>query len=270
MKSVKLFFGTILSLFAILYLIYISYIYLNQAEMIFQSTKLNADYKFKFKENFEELNIPSFDSKKINGLLFKTPNSKGLVFYLHGNAGMLDTWGNNAKIYTDLGYDFFILDYRGFGKSEGEIESETQVTKDVQIVYDELSKRCDSSKIIIVGYSIGTGVATFLASKVKSKALILQAPFYNFIDFTESRVPFYPNFLKKFNFETNLNIRKVKSPIYIFHGKEDKLIPIENSQKLKKLLKPNDQFFELKNQDHIGINENSKFQEKLKCILSNL
>jgi uncharacterized protein len=248
-------------------LVYISYVYFNQAKMVFQASKLSPDYKFDFKENFEEINIPSFDSKKINGLLFTTPNPKGLIFYLHGNAGMLDTWGNNSKIYTNLGYDFFILDYRGFGKSEGEIESEIQVNKDIQIVYNELSKRYDSKKIIICGYSIGTGVATFLASNVKSKALILQAPFYNFKEFTGSRVPFYPNFLKKFEFETNLNITKVKSPIYIFHGSSDQLIPFENSLKLKKLLKPNDQLFELKNQDHIGINENSEFQEKLKLIL---
>ncbi len=267
MKTLKFLLVTLLSIFVLLYVIIISFVYFNQAKMVFQATKLSSDHKFDFKEKFEELKIPSFDSRKINGLLFTTPNPKGLIFYLHGNAGMLDTWGNNAKTYTDLGYDFFILDYRGFGKSEGEIETETQVNKDVQIVYNELLKRYDSSKIIICGYSIGTGVATFLASNVNSKALILQAPFYNFIEFTESKVPFYPNFLKKFEFKTNENILKVKSPIYIFHGISDELIPIQNALKLKKLLKPNDQLFELKNQDHIGINENLEFQEKLKLIL---
>ncbi len=267
MKTLKFFLETIVSIFGILYLIFVSYVYFNQAEMVFNATKLDPIYKFEFNGNFDELNIVSFDSKKINGLLFKTPNPKGLVFYLHGNAGMLDTWGNNAKIYTDLGYDFFILDYRGFGKSEGEIESETQVNKDVQIVYNELSKIYNSSKIIIIGYSIGTGPATFLASNVKSKALILQAPFYNFEEFSKSRVPYFPDFLKKFQFKTNENILKVKSPIYIFHGKSDQLIPFENSLKLKKLLKLNDQLFELKNQNHIGINENFEFREKLKLIL---
>ncbi len=268
MKTLKLFFGTILSLFVVIYLIYVGYIYLNQAEMVFNATKLSADYKFDFKENFEELNIPSFDSKKINGLLFKTPNPKGLVFYLHGNAGMLDTWGNNSRIFTDLGYDFFILDYRGFGKSEGEIESENQVNKDIQIVYNELSKRYNSQEIIIIGYSIGTGLATYLASNQNCKALILQAPFYNFNEFSKNHVPYFPDFLKKFEFKTNENIVKIKSPIYIFHGNNDQLIPFENSLKLKKLLKPNDSLFELENQDHIGINQNLEFQEKLKLIFN--
>lgn len=267
MKTLKFFLLTILSLFGIIYLIYVSYIYVNQAEMVFKATKLSADYKFNFDENFEELNIPSFDSKKINGLLFKTQNPKGLVFYLHGNRGMLDTWANNHKIYTDLGYDFFILDYRGFGKSEGEIESEKQVNKDIGIVYNELLKRYDSGKIIIIGYSIGTGVATFLASNVKPKCLILQAPFYNFQEFSKTRVSYFPNFLKKFHFKTNENIVKIKSPVYIFHGNYDKLISFDNSLKLKKLLKSNDKLFELKNEDHFGINQNLEFQEKLKLIL---
>ncbi len=267
MKTLKFFFATIASLFALFYIIYVSYIYVNQAEMVFRATKLSKDYKFDFEGNFEELNIPSFDSKKINGLLFKTSNPKGLVFYLHGNAGTLAAWGNSSRIYTDLGYDFFILDYRGFGKSEGEIESETQVNKDIEIVYKELSKRYESSKIIIIGYSIGTGVAANLASNEKSKALVLQAPFYNFKQYSEGRVSYFPNILKKFEFKTNQNIIKIKCPIYIFHGNSDKLIPFENSLKLKKLLKPNDKLFELKNQEHIGINQNFEFQEKLKLIL---
>lgn len=267
MKAIKLFFGSIIAIFVIVYLFYVSYIYINQAEMVFLASKLKTDYKFEFEQNFEELNIPSFDSKKINGLLFKTPNPKGLIFYLHGNAGSLDSWGNNAKIYTDLGYDFFILDYRGFGKSEGTIIDENQVNQDTQIVYDELAKRYSKNKITIVGYSIGTGVASVLASKNICKALILQAPFYNLKEFSSSQVPFYPGFLKKFSFENNKNCVKVKVPIYLFHGTEDQVFPIENSERLIKILKPSDQFFKLENQDHIGINQNLEFQKQLITVL---
>lgn len=267
MKTLKFFIKTIFALFGVVYLIYIGYVYFNQSSMVFNATKLPKNYKFNFNENFQEFNIPSFDSEKINGLLFTTPNPKGLVFYLHGNAGMLNTWGGISKNYTNLGYDFFIMDYRGFGKSEGEIDSETQVNNDIKIVYNELEKRYNPNTIIIIGYSIGTGPATYLASNVQTKALVLQAPFYNFNEFSTSSVPYYPDFLKNFRFETNKNIIKIKSPIYIFHGNEDRLIPIENSLKLKKLMKVNDQLFELKNQNHIGINENTEFQEKLKLIL---
>lgn len=268
MRTFRFVIRSLFTLFIGVYLVYVSYIYFNQGNLIFVANKIPNDYKFEFRQDFEELNIPSFDTKKLNGLLFKTPNPKGLIFYLHGNAGSLDTWGSIAKNYTDLGYDIFILDYRGFGKSEGEIENQEQVFQDLIYTYNKLIKRYDRNKIVIIGYSIGTGLATYLASIENPEKLILQAPYYNFIEFSSGRVPFVPDFLKKFKFETNKYIVKVKSPIYLFHGNKDQVISFENSKRLKKLLKPNDKLFILDNQDHIGINENLIFQEKLKKILN--
>ena len=231
------------------------------------ANKLPKDYKFEFNQDFEELNIPSFDNKMLNGLLFKTQNPKGLVFYLHGNAGSLDTWGSVAKNYTNLGYDIFILDYRGFGKSEGKIKNQDQVYQDLTFAYNKLITKYDRNKVVIIGYSIGTGLATYLASIENPKKLILQAPYYNFIEFSSGRARFVPDFLKKFKFETDKYIVKVKSPIYIFHGNKDQIISYDNSIRLKKLLKPTDKVFILEDQDHLGMNENVDFQEKLKMIL---
>jgi uncharacterized protein len=266
-KTIRYIFLSLVTFFGIIYLLYVSYIYFNQAEMVFIANKLPNDYKFEFNQNFEEFNITSFDGKKQNGLLFKVSNPKGLIFYLHGNAGSLDSWGNNAKIYTDLGYDIFFLDYRGFGKSEGEIESQGQVFRDLNVIYDKIISNYKNKQKVIIGYSIGTGLATYLASIKNPDKLILQAPYYNFLEFSTTRAPYFPDFLKKFQFETNKYIIKVKSSIYIFHGNQDQLISIENSVGLQKLLKPNDLFFELENQGHLGINDNEDFQEKLKVIL---
>ena len=267
MRTLKFLFVTLFSLFAVIYLVVVSYIYFNQEEMIFLPTKLSKDYQFEFKQNFEELNIPSFDNKKLNGLLFKAENSKGLIFYLHGNAGALDTWGNIAENYTSLGYDIFILDYRGFGKSEGTIDSEEQFYNDVSFAYKKLLSRYPENKVVIIGYSIGTGPATYLASKNNPKSLILQAPYYSLIELSDSRVPFVPDFLKKYKFETNVFISKIKAPVFIFHGNKDQLIPSSNSEKLSELLKTKDHFYTLQNEDHIGINENQEYLEELKIIL---
>jgi pimeloyl-ACP methyl ester carboxylesterase len=267
MKTIRYIFLSLVTFFGIIYLLYVSYIYFNQAEMVFIANKLPNDYKFEFNQSFEEFNIPSYDGKKLNGLLFKVSNPKGLIFYLHGNAGSLDSWGNNAKIYTDLGYDIFFLDYRGFGKSEGKIKSQGQVFRDLNVIYDKIISKYKNKQKVIIGYSIGTGLATYLASIKNPDKLILQAPYYNFLEFSSTRAPYFPDFLKKFQFETNKYIIKIKAPIYIFHGNQDQLISIKNSVRLQKLLKPNDVFFELENQDHLGINENEDFQEKLKVIL---
>jgi len=267
MKAIKFVLLTLCGLLGVLYLSIIVYVYCNQDSMIFQSQKLQQDYKFNYLNPFEEINTKVADDVFLNGLLFKANNPKGLVFYLHGNAGTLETWGNFAEEYTRLGYDIFILDYRGFGKSGGSIDNEAQFYNDINTVYKTMLNKYDESKVIIVGYSIGTGGAAYLASKNKPKALILQAPYYNFSELSDTRVPFIPEFIKKYKFETNTFITKIKCPIYIFHGDKDQVIVYENSVRLAKLLKKGDHFFTLKNQDHLNMNNNGVYLSELKNIL---
>lgn len=266
-KTLKFLTIVLLAFFVVIYVFIVSYVYFNQVGMVFQTSQLSKDYQFDFQQKFEEINITSFDDVKLNGLLFEAEKSKGLIFYLHGNAGTLETWGKIAKIYTRLGYDIFILDYRSFGKSEGEIENEEQLNKDVSVVYKTLTKRYPENKIIITGYSIGSGLATILASENNPKALILQSPYYSFTELSSSRVRFFPDFMKKFHLETFKYLPQVKAPIYIFHGTDDQLISCSNSVRLNKLLDFKGHFYALKDQGHIGMNENNDFQKQLKLIL---
>ncbi|HEX8675781.1 MAG TPA: alpha/beta fold hydrolase, partial [Segetibacter sp.] len=104
--------------------------------MIFFPEKLDKDFKFRFYHNFEEISVKTHDNISLNGLLFRADSSKGVIFYLHGNAGSLNSWGEVAPTYTGLKYDVFMLDYRGYGKSEGKIYSEKQLYQDTQIAYD--------------------------------------------------------------------------------------------------------------------------------------
>ncbi|MCA1919373.1 MAG: alpha/beta hydrolase [Flavobacterium piscis] len=267
LKTLKFLTIVLLAFFVVIYVFIVSYVYFNQVGMVFQTSQLSKDYQFDFQQKFEEINITSFDGIKLNGLLFEAEKSKGLIFYLHGNSGTLETWGKIAKIYTRLGYDIFILDYRSFGKSEGEIENEEQLNKDVSVVYKTLTKRYPENKIIITGYSIGSGLATILASQNHPKALILQSPYYSFTELSSSRVRFFPDFMKKFHLETFKYLPQVKAPIYIFHGTDDQLISCSNSVRLNKLLDFKGHFYALKDQGHIGMNENNDFQKQLKLIL---
>jgi len=145
--------------------------------MIFFPTKLDVDYEFQFETDFDEIFIPTSDSVALHGLLFHADilltgqaGSKGLIFYLHGNSGGLHTWGDMASNYTELGFDIFILDYRGYGKSGGEIYSEEQFFSDIQVAYDKLKTLYHEDRIVIIGYSIGTGAAAMLAANIRITA----------------------------------------------------------------------------------------------------
>lgn len=257
-------FSFIISLYLILCLI----MYFNQESFIFHPLKINKETNYIYSENFKEINLKTSDNVTINNLYFETENPKGVVYFLHGNAGNLSTWGNIAPIYLDLGYNVFITDYRGFGKSEGNISDQNQLFSDAQLGYDFLKKEFNEDQIIIVGYSVGTGIASYLASTNNPQKLILQAPYFNLKNEMKSRFPFLPTFILKYPFENNLHLLKVKSSIFIFHGDKDYVISHQNSLKLQSLLKENDSVFILKNQNHVGINDNAEYQKNLIKILN--
>lgn len=238
--------------------------------MIFFPQKLSKEHVFKFDQAFEEIFVPAPDGVNLHGLLFRAaaPAPKGLVFYLHGNAGSADTWGWMARTYTDLGYDLFILDYRGYGKSEGTISSENQLYADVLAAYSLLKARYAEDQMVVAGYSIGTGPAAMVASENRPKLLLLQAPYYSLGNLMQRLYPIVPAFLLKYKFETFRFVSKTAAPIVIFHGKQDEIIYPGSSEKLKAHLKPTDRLILLDGQGHNGMNENLAYQRELARILS--
>ncbi len=241
--------------------------YFFQEAFIFHPKKLPENYSFNFNRIPEEIYIPARDSVLLHGLLFKTDSAKGLIFYLHGNSGSLASWGFDAEYYTDLGYDIFMFDYRGFGKSDGKISDERQFYSDAQSVYDMLKPRYPESKIIIAGYSIGTGVASYLASVNRPRLLILQAPFYCLADIALDRYPFVPPFLLKYQFETYRFVANTRSRVVIFHGDADQVVPIASSDRLRSHLKPSDRFVIIKGLGHNGMNSNTSYLQTLTELL---
>lgn len=262
----KLILQIILALIGIYVLICVL-LYLNQEKFIFDPSKIAKDYQFNYERPFKELYFTTSDSLKIHALYFETENPKGVVYYLHGNSGNLSGWGDIADVYLDLGYNILLIDYRGFGKSEGKIENQKHFYEDAQLGYNFLKENFNENQIIMIGYSVGTGTASHLASANNPKLLILQSPYFNLDEIMKIRVPFAPTFLLKYKFENNLYIPKTKCPVYIFHGEEDAVISYTNSLKLKEVLNEKDQFITLKNQGHNGINENPEYLKKLEVIL---
>ncbi len=241
-----------------------------QERLIFFPEKLDKSYKFSFASRFEERFFTMRDGIRIHGLLFKTDNPKGLIFYLHGNAGSLASWGYVADVYLENGFDIFIPDYRGYGKSEGEIESEALFYEDIQIVYDEIKKEYPEDRIVVLGYSIGTGPAAKLASDNNPKLLILQAPYYSLTDLAKRIFPFIPQSLLKYRFETYKYLKRCKMPVVIFHGDRDEVVYYGSSLKLQKEFKDSDRLITLKGEYHNGITDNPEYRREIRQILTTL
>lgn len=250
------------------YILLCGLMFIKQEKLIFPGTQLPSGFLFHFDQKFEEIYIKAKDGIKLHGILFQTNRPpKGLVFYLHGNGGCVDSWGGVASTYTQLGYDLFILDYRGYGKSEGNISSETQLHNDVQAAYNHLRTLYTEDKIVVLGYSIGSGLAVKLAGNNQPQQLILLAPYHSLKALVKEKVSFVPSFILKYPLESYKNIRSVKAPIHIFHGDHDEVIPYSCSLALQKEFNAKDQLITLRGQSHNGIDMNLDYIINLQDLL---
>lgn len=250
-----------------LYLLLCIIVYIIQDRLIFFPEKLSATHRYHFFEKFREENIKTKDGILLNGLLYEVNRPKGVVLFVHGNAGSIDSWGWVAETYTKIDYDCFVFDYRGFGKSEGNISSEQQFYDDVQAAYDFLKAGYAESDIVVIGFSIGSAAAAKIASQNRPRMLILQAPYFSLVDMAKKHYPFLPTLLLKYKFRTWEFLQRTAAPVVIFHGEEDEIIYYGSSVKLKAYLKQDDKFIPLKKQSHNGIHENKDYIDALRNIL---
>ncbi len=242
-------------------------LYLLQERLIFSPSRLDQGYRFSFEGEFKELYIPTSGGDTLHGLHFKARKPKGLVFFLHGNAGAMDTWGQTARSYTDRGWDIMMIDYRGFGKSTGSIRSQAQFLGDIQTAYDSLRHYYGDSHIVIIGYSIGSGPAAWLASHNHPRALILQAPYYSLRDMMRHRYPGVPTFILKYQFDTYRYLEACKAPVSIVHGDNDEVIYFGSSEKLQRHFKHGDTLLRLEGWGHGNITGNRAYQVLLDRVL---
>jgi len=230
-------------------------LYFLQEKIIFLPTVLEQDYQYQFNHNFEELNLQTDDGAKLNAIHFKVENPKGVILYFHGNAGDLSRWGSIAEYFVGKQYDVLIMDYRTYGKSTGKL-SEAVFYTDAQLFFDFLKKQYDEKEIILYGRSLGTGIATYLASKNNPKQLILETPYYSILDVAKDRFPVFPiEKLLKYEFPSYKFIKDVSCPITIFHGTNDEVVPYASAKKLFDVApKSETTFVTIKDGNHANLN----------------
>jgi len=251
-----------------LYVISMAFLYFNQEKFYFHPKTLATNYQYHFDTEFEEINIPVDKKNTINSLLFKSENSKGVILYLHGNAGALHDWGMRAPLYTSNNYDILFVDYRGFGKNKNQLESEEMLHSDIQHAYDFLKTKYKENNIIVLGFSIGSGLAANVAANNNPKALILEAPYYSFESLVHEIAPIVPCFLIEYKIPTHKFIEKVHCPVTIFHGKNDQLItPEGNSIQLQQLDPDNISLHLIDNCSHNGIYRSDTYFRILQELL---
>jgi uncharacterized protein len=249
-------------------LIGIGFYYL-QDYILFHPEPLSSSTKYQFNVPFDEINIPYNKETVLNIVRFKTKDSipKGVVLYFHGNQKNIAWYEKYSVNFTKNGYEVWMMDYPGFGKSKGEFKE--QALYDYALQFYKLARsKFQPTQIVIYGKSFGTCLATELASIRDCKYLILEAPCYSMSSLVSHYMPIFPvSRMLHYHFPNNIYIKEVTAPILIMHGTSDGIIPYGNAKRLFPLLKPNDQFIPIEGGSHNDLSDFPKFHQALDSLL---
>ncbi|CAI5737019.1 unnamed protein product [Peronospora destructor] len=194
-----------------------------------------------FSIDYEDLMIPCKDGVKINAWLMKQRDHTTcptLIFF-HGNAGNIGYRLPNAvQLYRKVGANILLVDYRGFGHSEGD-PSEKGLKLDAEAAIDALYARTDidTSKLVAFGRSLGGAVSVYLAKKEPSRvaAIILENTFLSISAMVDALMPFLTyvkSVVLRIYWNNELDIQKVKQPILFIAGIQDELVPHFHMERL--------------------------------------
>ena len=235
----------------------------NPSENNYLNDKINFNYKEIFIETDKNIKLKSWfinkDLKK-----FKT------VVFFHGNAGNLLNRVHKINELNKLDINILLTSWRGFSGNKGK-PSEKNLYYDAQQIINWLKVQgLDNKDIVLYGESLGTGVATELASKNNFGGIILESPFTSMADTAKIYYPYLPvNLLLKDRYDTKSKIRDIETPILIMHGQKDSIVPQKMGLELfEKANEPKFNYFP-ENDDHM-MEYNGELLNNIKLFISKI
>lgn len=243
-------------------------LFIFQEKFIFHPEKLPADYQYKFDIPFRQIDLAVSADKNLSIVQFTVPDSvrKGIVLYFHGNRKNINRYAPYATNFTRNGYEVWMMDYPGYGKSTGK-RSEQVLYDDALIFYKMAISRVSAEHIIIYGKSLGTGIAAQLASVRDCKRLILETPYYSMDALAKHYFFMYPVMpMTKYALPTFKHFEYTNAPISIFHGTNDGIIPYRQAKKLA-AKKAGTELITLEKGEHNDLTSFSLYNHKLDSLL---
>lgn len=230
---------------AIAYIASCILLFILQTRFIFQPTAIIQKTPDAFNLAHEEVWLPITNNsgkiEKIHGwwIPAKSSGKPGQVLlYLHGRGLNIGANINQSYRFRQLGFSVLLIDYRGYGRSQGSFPNESQVYEDAETAYNYLVKqrKLSPSQILLYGHSMGGAVAIELAIKHPETAgLIVQSSFTSMADMVErySLMQIFPvRLLLTQRFNSIAKVESLRMPVLFVHGTADPFIPAAMSKKL--------------------------------------
>ncbi|MGG7056041.1 alpha/beta hydrolase [Nitrosomonas sp. ANs5] len=201
----------------------------------------------------ETITLTTADGVNINGWWLPHENPRATMLFLHGNAGNISHRLQKLQIYNRLGLSVLIVDYRGYGLSEGTpTEQGTYLDAEAAWAYLTQVRRIPARDIVLYGESLGGVIAARQASQVAAGALILESTFTSVKDMGKHYYPFLPvNLITRIHYPALEYIQAVASPVLVIHSPTDEIVPYAMGRRLFEAASTPKDFLEIKG-DHNG------------------
>jgi len=200
----------------------------------------------------ERAEVVTVDGEVLRGWFIRAygRGPRPLLIYFGGNAEEVTS---NAPLFASMleGWSLLLVNYRGFGQSTGK-PSQDALFRDALHLYDMFASRKDVSKdsVVAMGWSLGTGVAVYLASERPARGVILASPYDSITSLARRYYPGVPSFLVKHKFDSISLAPGVSAPVLVAIGTEDGIIPPEHSMRLARAWGGRPEVLRLKGAQH--------------------
>ncbi len=180
----------------------------------------------------DALAVPTEDGETLAGWWIRGAGKRAVLFF-HGNAGNAADRLDRARILNErFGLDVFLVDYRGYGRSTGS-PSEDGLARDARAVLGAARERGFApDRIVLFGESLGSAVATRLASEAPVGAVILETPFLSVPEMARVHYPFVPTFLIRSRFDNASRVGTIAAPKLFLVAERDEIVPPEQGRRL--------------------------------------
>jgi pimeloyl-ACP methyl ester carboxylesterase len=182
----------------------------------------------------EDVTLRAEDGTGLHGLFIDNPSGERVILFLHGQEGNLTTYAERVFGLSELGASVLLVDYRGYGKSEGR-PSERGLYLDARAAYRWLTdeRRAREESIVLYGLSLGGAAACDLATRAPSVGgLILEATFTNARDLARALAPWFPRWFMRLSLDNGAKIGALTVPKLIIHSRTDRFIPFSMGETL--------------------------------------
>lgn len=201
----------------------------------------------------QRVTIRTADGETLVGWYLPPEEDYPVFLYFNGNGLGLAAYEGRWREIANGGAGFLAIGWRGYSGSTGR-PSEAGLRQDAEAAYAWLTARHPPQAIVIHGYSLGSGLAVWLASQRPAKAVILEAPFTSALDMARERVPWAPvGLLLRDRYMSRERIGQLRMPLLIAHGDHDALIPIAHGRALYALAPQPKRFVEMRGSDHASM-----------------